>query len=92
MATIGHKHAVADAFGHKFTGFIAYLMWGFIHVLYLIGWGNRTITLYSWLRSLSVTNSRGERIITVEQAHDELTRAATRRDADELNRLLPKRA
>ena len=36
MATIGHKYAVADAFGRKFTGIIAYLMWGFIHVLYLI--------------------------------------------------------
>ena len=35
MATIGHKAAVADAFGMKFTGFIAYLMWGFIHVAYL---------------------------------------------------------
>ncbi|MET0188177.1 MAG: NAD(P)/FAD-dependent oxidoreductase, partial [Pseudonocardia sediminis] len=40
MATIGYRSAVADAFGKKFTGIIAFLMWGFIHVLYLIGWGN----------------------------------------------------
>ena len=53
MATIGHKYAVADAFGHKFTGIIAYLMWGFIHVLYLIGWGNRLGTIYTWMRALS---------------------------------------
>ena len=82
----------AQFFGKMFTGIIAYIMWGFIHVLYLIGWSNRIITLYSWLRALSFTHHRGERIITVEQAHDELTRAATRRDRDEFNRLLSKRA
>jgi len=92
MATIGRNAAVADAFGMKFTGPVGYLMWGFIHVLYLIGWSNRIITLYSWLRALSFTHHRGERIITVEQAHDELTRVATRRDRDEFNRLLSKRA
>jgi NADH dehydrogenase len=61
-------------------------------VLYLIGWGNRFITLYSWLRSLTFTHHRGERIITVQQVHQEITRAATRPDPDELNRPLPKRA
>jgi len=61
-------------------------------VLYLIGWSNRIITLYSWLRALSFTHHRGERIITVEQAHNELIRAATRPDPEELNRLLSKRA
>jgi hypothetical protein len=44
------------------------------------------------MRSLSFTHHRGERIITVEQAHDELTRAATRRDPDKLDHLLPKQA
>jgi hypothetical protein len=76
----------------EFTGRVGYLIWGFIHVLYLIGWDNRIITLYSWLRALSFTHHRGERIVTVEQAHHELTRAATRRELDELNRLLSKRA
>ena len=90
MATIGRNAAVADAFGMRFTGPVGYLMWGFIHVLYLIGWGNIVITSCSWLRALSFTHRRGERIITVEQAHDELTRAATRRDPNEHNRLLPK--
>jgi NADH:quinone reductase (non-electrogenic) len=92
MATIGHNAAVAHAFGMRFTGPIGYLMWGFIHVLYLIGWGNRIITLYSWMRSLSFTHHRGERIITFEEAHHELSRAATHPDPDELNRLVPKRA
>ena len=71
MATIGHRAAVADAFGMKFTGMLGYTMWGFIHVLYLIGWGNRLGTLYTWARALTFSNNRGHRIITFEQAHDQ---------------------
>ena len=69
MATIGHRVAVADAFGMKFTGVIGYTMWGFIHVLYLIGWGNRLGTIYTWARALTFSNNRGHRIITFQQAH-----------------------
>jgi NADH dehydrogenase len=92
MATIGHNAAVADAFGMRFTGLIGYLMWGFIHVLYLIGWSNRLITLFSWLRSLSFAHHRGERIITFEQANHQLTRTAPRPDSNEPDRALQKRA
>jgi NADH dehydrogenase len=74
MATIGHSSAVADAFGLKFTGLVAYLMWGFIHVLYLIGWGNRLGTLYAWLRSLTFSKNRGFRVISLQGAQYELAR------------------
>jgi NADH dehydrogenase len=72
MATIGYNAAVADAFGIKVTGRPAYLMWGFIHMLYLIGWGNRLGTLYTWLRALVLTKNRGHRIITYDTAKREL--------------------
>jgi NADH dehydrogenase len=72
MATIGYNSAVADAFGIKVTGVLAYLMWAFIHVLYLIGWGNRIGTLYNWLRSLVFSKNRANRVITYEKAHEEL--------------------
>ena len=78
MATIGHKAAVADAFGFKFTGFIGYLMWGFIHVAYLIGWGNRLGTMYNWARAVWFSNNRAHRIITFERAGTELPRGVTR--------------
>ena len=73
MATIGHRIAVADAFGMKFTGVIGYTMWGFIHVLYLIGWGNRLGTIYTWARALTFSHNRGHRIITFEQAREQAT-------------------
>ena len=69
MATIGYRSAVADAFGVKVTGVLAYLMWAFVHVLYLVGWGNRIGTMYTWARALVFTKNRGHRIITFEQAH-----------------------
>jgi NADH dehydrogenase len=68
----------------KVTGFLAYVMWGFIHVLYLIGWGNRLGTLYTWLRALVFTKNRGHRIITFEQAHEQAgeLRRGVRADRD----------
>ena len=76
MATIGHLSAVTDSFGMKFTGVIGYTMWGFVHVLYLIDWGNRIATMYSWARALTFTKNRAHRVITVEQASYELTEHA----------------
>ena len=72
MATIGRTHAVAHSGKLNFTGLIAYLMWAFIHVLYLIGWGNRFGTLYSWGRSLWFTKNRAHRTITLDQAIEEI--------------------
>jgi NADH dehydrogenase len=76
MATIGHLSAVTDSFGLKFTGVIGYTMWGFVHVLYLVDWGNRLATVYTWARALTFTNTRAHRVITVEQARYELTQNA----------------
>ena len=72
MATIGHKYAVADAFGHKFTGLPAYLMWGVVHVAYLVGWGNRLGTIYTWARALYLSKNRGHRMITFDNARANL--------------------
>jgi NADH dehydrogenase len=71
MATIGYRSAVADAFGVKVTGFLAYVMWVFIHVLYLVGWGNRFGTLYTWIRALWLSHNRGNRIIAFQGTRQE---------------------
>ena len=81
MATIGYRSAVADAFGVKVTGFFAYVMWAFIHVLYLVGWGNRLGTLYTWARALWFSHNRGHRIITFESARRSSPRAGPLRAA-----------
>ena len=73
MATIGHLSAVADSHGMKFTGVAGYTMWAFIHVLYLIGWGNRLGAIFNWTRALTFTKNRPHRTITFQGARYELT-------------------
>jgi NADH:ubiquinone reductase (H+-translocating) len=63
MATIGRSSAVAAAFGMKFRGFIAWLMWLFIHLLFLVGFRNRLAVFLQWVYSY-FTWRRGARIIT----------------------------
>ncbi len=73
MATIGHLSAVADSYGMKFTGVVGYTMWAFVHVLYLIGWGNRLGAIFNWTRALTFSKNRAHRTITFERARYELT-------------------
>ncbi|MEM9018051.1 MAG: FAD-dependent oxidoreductase, partial [Verrucomicrobiota bacterium] len=63
MATIGRSRAVAESFGMKFDGFIAWLMWLFIHLLFLIGFRNRLAVLIQWFYAY-VRYRHGARIIT----------------------------
>lgn len=63
MATIGRSSAVAAAFGMKFRGFPAWLMWLFIHLMFLVGFRNRIAVFLQWMYSY-LTWRRGARIIT----------------------------
>ena len=50
MATIGHSAAVAQfPSGVKFTGFFAWLVWLFLHLVYLIGLRNRLSVFLDWV-------------------------------------------
>jgi len=53
MATIGRRRAVVDAFGVQFAGRTAMLMWAFVHLAYLVGWGNRVGTTVRWAWTLA---------------------------------------
>ncbi len=63
MATIGKGKAIAMSGKMQFTGRIAWLMWAFIHILYLIGFRNRLGVLIGWCTTL-LTGKRGVRIIS----------------------------
>ncbi|MCF8458184.1 MAG: NAD(P)/FAD-dependent oxidoreductase [Bacteroidales bacterium] len=54
MATIGRKRAVVDFPKWKFHGLFAWFIWMFIHIMSLIGFRNRVVTLINW--SLSYFN------------------------------------
>lgn len=48
LATIGRNAAVARIFGISFSGFIAWVIWVFLHVYRLIGFRNRIIVMFNW--------------------------------------------
>jgi NADH dehydrogenase len=67
LATIGRKVAVADFGRVRLSGRLAWLLWGGVHVLFLIGFRNRVAVLLDWLWAY-VTFERGARLITSEKA------------------------
>lgn len=48
LATIGRNAAVARIWGLSFSGFIAWLIWVFLHIFRLIGFRNRLLVLINW--------------------------------------------
>lgn len=63
MATIGRKKAVVDLPGKiNFGGFFAWLVWMFIHILYLIGFRNKLVVFSNWIWNY-FTYDRGIRLI-----------------------------
>src|SRR5699024_7128065 len=48
MATVGRNKAVADIWKMNFGGFIAWVIWIFVHLFFLIGFRNRVITFFNW--------------------------------------------
>ena len=69
MATIGRSHAVAESMGMKFDGFVAWLMWLFIHLIFLVGFRNRVAVLMQWTYAY-LRYRRGARIITGLAKHE----------------------
>ena len=57
-------------------------MGGLVHVLYLVGWGNRAAAVFNWARALTFSKNRPYRTITHEGARSELTHDS-REDADD---------
>jgi NADH dehydrogenase len=48
MVTIGRNAAVAHIFGLRLSGFIAWLIWLTVHLVWLIGFRNRMLVLVNW--------------------------------------------
>ncbi len=49
MATIGRNKAVADIGRIHFNGFIAWVLWCFVHIFSLVGLQNRIVVFINWL-------------------------------------------
>jgi NADH:ubiquinone reductase (H+-translocating) len=63
LAVIGRNSAVANIFGVHLWGLPAWLIWLFVHLMYLVQFQNRVIVFMQWGFEY-VTFSRGARLIT----------------------------
>jgi len=69
MAVIGRAAAVANVFGVHVSGFVAWCIWLFIHLIYIVEFQSRIIVLIQW-GFLYLTFSRSARLITGEPSGD----------------------
>src|SRR5690606_38936434 len=63
MATIGRSAAVGKFGKLEVTGFPAWVLWGAVHIAYLVGFRNRINVMVNWLWAW-LTYAKGARLIT----------------------------
>jgi NADH dehydrogenase len=68
LATIGRRAAVADFGWLRLKGTLAWMLWGAVHISFLIGFRNRAIVMLDWIWSY-LTFQSGARLITGPGSH-----------------------
>jgi NADH dehydrogenase len=63
LATIGRARAVGQIGPIRLSGFVAWLVWSLVHIVYLIGFRNRYLVMTQWAWEY-LTSDRGARLIT----------------------------
>ena len=71
MAVIGRAAAVANIFGFHLSGLPAWVVWLFIHLMYIVEFQSRVLVFIQWGFEY-LTFSRGARLITGVAATDSL--------------------
>lgn len=70
MAIVGRGAAIADLGWVRFSGFLAWLAWLFLHIVMLVGFRNRLAVLLAWAIAYT-TLQRSVRLITNVERSDE---------------------
>lgn len=69
MATIGRSHAVADLKRIRLSGWFGWIMWLFVHLMYIVEFENRVLVFIQWGWNY-VTKGRSNRLILGRDAAD----------------------
>jgi NADH dehydrogenase len=81
LAVIGRGAAVARIGKLRFSGLLAWLIWLFVHLMYIVQFSNRLVVFVHW-GFLYLTYNRGARLITGEMLPPEMEKGqAPTRDA-----------
>lgn len=73
LATIGRGHAIARINKLEFSGYLAWLVWLFVHIMQIVGFTNRVLVLVQWAW-LYISFQRSAALITGDM--EERQRAA----------------
>jgi len=66
LATIGRSRAVGRMYSYPVTGFVAWALWALVHILFLVGFRNRAVVIFTWIWAY-VTYQRRARISSPEK-------------------------
>ena len=66
LATIGRNRAVADFGFLRIAGFMAWFLWVFVHLMYLVEFENRMLVFIQWVYNY-ITRNRGARLIASQK-------------------------
>lgn len=66
LATVGRAYAIGNIGKFQLWGLPAWLAWGGVHILYLIGFRNRVLVMLQWIWAY-LTFQRGARLITLDE-------------------------
>lgn len=66
LATVGRAYAIGNIGKLQLWGLPAWLVWGGVHILYLIGFRNRVLVMLEWIWAY-LTFQRGARLITLDE-------------------------
>jgi NADH dehydrogenase len=76
MATIGRNQAVVEfPSGRRFHGWVGWVLWLGLHILYLMGFRNRASTLVNWSWNY-LTYDRGARVLAHTSGNDGVSRSS----------------
>jgi len=65
LATVGRSYAIGNLGPLQFSGLLAWLIWGGVHIAYLVGFRNRVLVMMQWIWAY-LTFQRGARLIPEE--------------------------
>jgi NADH:ubiquinone reductase (H+-translocating) len=82
LATVGRSRAVAVIGRLKLSGFFAWAAWLFVHIVFLIGFRNRFVVLFTWMWAY-LTYERSARLIVGRRGYPRPTDGSGRRGAPE---------
>jgi NADH dehydrogenase len=71
-AAVGRRKAIVSARGLRLSGLPGWIVWMFIHIGFLNGFGNRVRTLFRWNRSM-MGKARPERVFSVGHTGGDLS-------------------